>query len=65
MLKLVPQSWEVFTTRQIHLKLFRRFWRTLHAYSEGQTYEQALKSFYGSFYSATVQSHRRITNTNL
>ena len=37
MLKLIPQSREVLTTRQIHLKLFHRFWRTLHAYSEGQT----------------------------
>ena len=65
MLKLIIQSPEIFTTRQIHLKLFCPFWRILHAYSEGETYEQVLKSFYGSFCSATVQSQRRITNTNL
>ena len=65
MLKLISESREVFKQRQIHLKLFRRFWRTLYAYYEGQTCEQVLKAFYGSHCIETVQSHRRITNTNL
>ncbi|CAF2058210.1 unnamed protein product [Rotaria magnacalcarata] len=65
MLKIIPQSRENFRTRYVDLKLFRRFWCTLHAYNEGQTYEQVLKSFFGNFCSAPVQSYRRITNTNL
>jgi hypothetical protein len=65
MLKLISESRQVFTDKRIHLKLFRRFWRTLYVYHEGQTYEQVLRLFFGSSSSGMVQSHRKITNTNL
>ena len=65
MLKLISESRQVFTDKRVHLKLFRRFWRSLDAYNEGQTYEQVLKMFFGSLCSGTGQSHRRIMNTNI
>jgi len=65
MLNLIAESRQAFTDKRVHLKLFRRFWRSLYAYLEGQTYEQVLKLFFGNSCNGTVQSHRKITNTNL
>ena len=65
MVNLIFQSRQVFTDRNIHLKLFRRFWRALHAYSEGQTYGQVLKLFFSNSCRDIIQAHRKITNTNL
>ena len=65
MLQLIPASRQDFTDKKIQLKLYRRFWRALQAYHSGQTYEQVLKLFYSNLCSATIQSHRKISNTNL
>jgi hypothetical protein len=47
------------------LKLFRRFWRAIEAYSQGQTYADVLKLFFSQLCKSTIQSHRKITNTNI
>ncbi|CAF5016143.1 unnamed protein product, partial [Rotaria sp. Silwood1] len=38
MLKLIVESRENFRDKEIHLKLFRRFWKCLLAYKDGQSY---------------------------
>ena len=65
MLKLISESRAYFLERRIALKLFRRFWRSLDAYSEGQTYADVLKLFFSQLCSASIQSHRRISNDNI
>jgi hypothetical protein len=65
MVHLIFESRRVFTDKNIHLKLFRRFWRALQAYFEGQTYGQVLKLFFSNSCRDTIQAHRKITNTNI
>lgn len=65
MLELINESRENFTQKMIFLKLFRRFWRSIHAYAEGRSYEEVLKLFFGNNCSSTVMSHRKVTNSNL
>jgi hypothetical protein len=65
MIKLISESRINFVERKIALKLFRRFWRSIEAYSQGQTYADVLKLFFSQLCKSTIQSHRKITNTNI
>ncbi|CAF1225955.1 unnamed protein product [Didymodactylos carnosus] len=49
MIKLISESRINFVQRKISLKLFRRFWRAIEAYSKGQTYANALALFFSQF----------------
>ncbi|CAF1546907.1 unnamed protein product [Adineta ricciae] len=62
MIKLISESRADFVERSIELKLFRRFWHAVEAYSQGQTYGEVFKLFFSQLCSASVQSHRRILN---
>ncbi len=65
MIRLISESRINFVGRKISLKLFRRFWRAIEAYSKGQTYADVLKLFFSQFCKTTIQSQRKITNTNI
>ena len=65
LIKLISESRVNFEDKKIAMKLFRRFWRVLDAYNTGQTYEQVLHLFYSNLCDSDIQSHRKITNTNL
>ena len=65
MIKLISESRAYFVERNIALKLFRRFWLSIEAYSQGQTYGDVLKLFFSQLCSASIQSHRRISNDNI
>lgn len=65
LLRLIPASRAHFSQNVIYLKLFRRFWRALDAYSKGQTYAAVLQLFFSRSCKSGVDSHRRISNTNL
>ena len=65
MIKLITESRKHFVERNIALKLFRRFWRSIVAYSQDQTYADVLKLFFSQLYKTSIQSHRRISNKNI
>ena len=65
MIQLLLESRVHFVERRIALKLFRRFWRSLEAYGRGQTYADVLKLFFSQLSSASIQSHRRISNAKI
>ena len=65
MINLIADSRRHFVERKIALKLFRRFWRSIGAYFEGQTYADVLKLFFSQLCKTSVQSHRRISNKNI
>lgn len=65
MIKLIADSRTHFAERQIALKLFRRFWRSIEAYSRGETYADVLKLYFSQLCKTAVQSHRRISNKNI
>ncbi|CAF4571541.1 unnamed protein product, partial [Didymodactylos carnosus] len=65
MIKLISDSRIHFAERKIVLKLFRRFWRSIEAYTQGQTYADVLKLFFSQLCNTTVQSHRRISNKTI
>jgi transposase len=65
MLTLIPKSRVDFREKDLQLKLFRRFWRTLQAYNQGQSYSEVLKLFFSNLCVGDVASHRRITNANM
>jgi transposase len=65
MLALIPKSREDFQEKNLQLKLFRRFWRTLEAYNQGQSYCEVLKLFFSNLCVGDVVSHRKVTNANL
>ena len=65
MLRLIPESRENFKKRQIQMKLFRRFWRSLDMYSQGKSYGEVLNLFFGQSCKSEIVSHRRMTNREL
>ena len=65
MLQLIPQAKANFIENNIFIKLFRRFWKTISAYEQGQSYAKVLQLFFSNHCSQTVISHRRITNSNI
>ena len=64
-LRLISESHKNFKERKIHLKLFRRFWRSLDAYNQGKTYAEILSLFFGQTCKPDVVSHCKITNSKL
>ena len=46
MMRLMPESCISLVERKIALKLFRRFWRPIKAYSEDQIYADVLQLFF-------------------
>ena len=57
-IRLIADSRTHFVERNIALKLFRRFWRSIEAYSQGQTYADVLQLFFSQLCKTSVQSHR-------
>ncbi|CAF3387027.1 unnamed protein product [Rotaria socialis] len=62
---LMPEAKANFIQKQVHLKLFRRFWRTIKAYDQGKDYLEVLRMFFSGLCNDQIISHRKITNTNL
>ena len=44
-LEWIDESRKKFIEKKVFLKLFRRFWKTMHAYARGQFYDDVLKLF--------------------
>lgn len=65
MLRLISESYGNFEDRKIHMKLFRRFWSSLDAYSQGKTYGEVLSLFFSQTCKQDVLSHRKIKNSQL
>ena len=65
MLQLIPASKENFAEKNVSIKLFRRFWKVMSAYEQGQSYGTVLQLFFSNHCSQAVFSHRRITNSNI
>ena len=63
--RLIPESKTIFIEKEIHLKLFRRFWNTINAYSDGKGYSVMLIPFYSGLCQDNIISQRKITNTNI
>ncbi|CAF4443413.1 unnamed protein product, partial [Rotaria magnacalcarata] len=62
---LMPEAKPNFIQKHVHLKLFRRFWRTIKAYDQGKDYLEVLRMFFSGLCNDQIISHRKITNTNL
>jgi hypothetical protein len=65
MLQLISQAKANFVQKNIFIKLFRRFWKAMSAYEQGQSYAEVLQLFFSNHCSQAVISHRRITNSNM
>ncbi|CAF4073349.1 unnamed protein product [Rotaria magnacalcarata] len=65
LVSLMEEAKENFTERDIHSKLFRRFWRTIKANSEGKDYLEVLTTFFSGLCKDKILSHRKITNANI
>ena len=65
MLRLIPQSRQNFEQRYIQMKLFRRFWRCIEAYSQGKPYGEILTFFCSQLCQVVGVSHRNVTNSKL
>ena len=63
--RLIPDSREYFFNKNLHYKLFRRFWRTLNAYDQGNIYAEILRMFFSGLCKYEIASHRKVTNSNL
>ncbi|CAM2708841.1 unnamed protein product [Rotaria socialis] len=62
---LMPETKENIIQKQVYLKRFRRFWRTIKAYDQGKDYLEVLRMFFSGLCNDQIVSHRKITNTNL
>ncbi len=65
MMRLIPESRENFAEKQIQLKLFRRFWRSLDVYEQGESYGEVLRFYFSGRSKQEVSSHRKINNSQL
>ena len=64
-LRLIPQSRQNFEQRYIQMKLFRRFWRCIEAYSQGKSYSEILTFFFSQLCQVVGVFHRKVTNSKL
>ena len=65
LLEWIDELRKKFIEKKIFLKLFRSFWKTMHAYARGQSYDDVLKLFFSNNCSSMITSHRKTTNNNL
>ena len=65
LITLMPEAKVNFIEKHIHLKLFRRFWRTIKAYNQGKDYLNVLTMFFSELCNDKIINHRKITNTNI
>ena len=65
MIRLIDESRMNFEKQQVHLKLFRRFWKCLQAYNRGKTYSEVLQLFFISGSTGKNKGHLQIRNTDL
>lgn len=65
MIRLIDESRINFEQQQVHLKLFRRFWRCLDAYNTGKTYSEVLQLFFINGSTGKHKGHLQIRNTDL
>jgi hypothetical protein len=61
----MPEGKANFIEKQIHLKLFRRFWKTVKAYGDGKHYSEVLTMFFSGLCKDNIIGHRKITNANI
>ena len=59
---LTDKSLDNFTSGNTNFKLWRRFWRILALYKDGKSYEEVLKSLFGSKQTGKDSNHLRIRN---
>ena len=57
MMRLIPEFRENFVSKEVQLKLFRRFWRSLNAYQQGKSYGEVLRCFFSGHCNSNVTSH--------
>ncbi|CAM4786006.1 unnamed protein product [Rotaria magnacalcarata] len=62
---LMPEAKANFIQKHVHLKLFRRFWRTTKAYDQEKDYLEVQRMFFSGLCNDQIISHRKITNANL
>ena len=48
MLQLIPQAKANFVENNISTTLFRRFWKTISVYEQGQSYDKVLNLFFSN-----------------
>jgi len=62
---MMPEAKANFIDEQIHVKLFRRFWRTNKAYDEAKDYREVLKIFFSGLLEDRIISHRKIADAKI
>jgi hypothetical protein len=65
LIALMPEAKGNFIQKQIHLKHFHRFWRTIKAYDGGKYYRLVLTIFFSGLCNDNIIPHREITNANI
>ena len=65
MIQLIDEAKEEFERKGLYMHLIRRFWWTIHAYNNGATYEEVLRTYFSGKSKAKTQEHLRISNNNL
>lgn len=61
---LIEQSRDDFRKSDKNLYLWRRFWNSIEMYSNGGTYQDVLKTFFGVRSSARVKNKKKINDFN-
>ncbi len=51
-----------FVKIDLNIKLMRRWWRALHAYDTGATYEQVLRIYFNRKSKNNIQEHLKISD---
>lgn len=62
--KLMKESRVNFIGKNVAIKLFRRFWRTLAAYERGDSYEEILKMYFSALCRATIKHPHQVPDYN-
>ncbi len=62
MIELIDLTRDMFKDKQIHLKLWNRFFNIVQDYSYQATYEEILKKYYVINIKTEITSHRKTTS---
>ncbi len=63
MIILIEEAKKHYEEKKLNIKLIRRWWRTLHAYSVGVSFQDILLTYFSGKTKSKVQEHLKIYNT--
>lgn len=61
---LIQQAFEKYSSKNLNIKLWNRFWKALEMYNLNKTYQEVLEALFGAKSSGEIQTHKKNKDFN-